>query len=49
MYDTKGNKIMLFNTTKQGAVDGEQDLFKDIIKEYSDEVKKAKKVCKGGK
>ena len=44
MYDTQGNKIMLFNRQKQGY-----SMFEDIIKEYADEVKNAKKSAKGGK
>lgn len=49
MYDTNGNKIMLFNTRQQSYPDNEIDLFRDIIKEYANEVKKANKACKGGK
>lgn len=49
MYDTNGNKIMLFNTRRQSYEDDETALFRDIIKEYANEVKKAKKLSKGGK
>lgn len=49
MYDTNGNKIMLFNTRQQSYADNETSLFRDIIKEYANEIKKAKKFTKGAK
>lgn len=49
MYDTNGNKIMLCTASKEEYYKSEDDFAREFIKEYANEVKKAKKATKGGK
>ena len=48
LFNNKGEKIMLYNARRQGYGTTEIDLFRDLLKGFSGELKKAKKMA-GGK